>query len=117
MSTSSWWSKKLGTEPQRPLYTPQPQYQQPSPQYPQQQQQQQQPQVTADNLLDAAHAWRGGEATRKETRNCPSCGSDLYFSRTNGGGVPTERGMVTPDPRCYSCGYTEGHQMQGMPTS
>ena len=115
MSTSSWWSKKLGTEQQQqqpssarpnmhtthalPSYAPQ----------------SQQPQVTPTNLMEAAGAWNGGEA-RKETQSCPNCGSNLFFSRSNTGSMPTEWGMATPPPRCYSCGYTVGRPMPGIPS-
>lgn len=71
--------------------------------------------VTQDNIGEVAMLWQGGEATRRETGRCPQCGSDLYFSRTNTGGIASSAGMSTPAPRCYECGYTEGRQMQGLP--
>lgn len=85
---------------------PQPQYQ---PQVPQYQHPQQQVEVTLDNIVQAAAAWRGGEGTRTETQRCPSCGSDHYFSRAQG----AHRGPP-PAPICYSCGHT-GLFQQGDP--
>lgn len=46
-------------------------------------------------------ATRGGEATRKETLRCPSCGSNYVFSRSGGGML----NGATPAPRCYECGW------------
>ena len=50
---------------------------------------------------------KGGVGTRTETEPCPQCGSDLFFHRADTGSKP----------RCYSCGYTQGRPMQGMPPS
>jgi hypothetical protein len=117
MNSSSWWTKKLGNDsvPSRPLPPMPPMrptaHQQPAPKY----QPQQDIHVTDDNAYDAAMQWRGGEAMRTETQRCPNCASDLYFSRTNTGGQPSQSGMATPAPRCYACGYTQGRSLQGMP--
>lgn len=73
-------------------------------------------QVTGENVAEVAMTWQGGEGTRRETSNCPNCGSNLYFSRSNTGTTVSISGMATPAPRCYSCGYTDGRQMQGLPT-
>ena len=122
MNSSSWWSHKLGGAPapsRSSAYTPPvvvpPQYATPEPV-----QQHHQPQESyhvspghqrvldpsrAENeqigMGEALHLWKGGEAWRVDGgRDCPSCGSHLFFSnnksRVNG---------VVPAPRCYSCGY------------
>lgn len=112
---SDWWSKKLAN-PQRTEARPLPPLTPPQTPPPWVPQAPQPPaQITDENALDAALTWRGGEGTRTETTSCPNCGSDLYFSRANSGGMVTPRGMATPAPRCYSCGFTPGHPMQGMP--
>jgi hypothetical protein len=95
-----------------PPVTQRPQYQPPA----QPQQRQQDIQVTIENTFDAAMQWRGGEAARTESSNCPMCGSDLFFSRANSAAVVSQTGMAKVPPRCYSCGYTEGREMQGLPT-
>lgn len=117
MSDADWWARRLGQPQQRTPLVPTPrypQYQQQAPQAPQYQQQapqqpQQIPQVTTDNLYDAALQWQGGEAHRKEVYACPQCGGGHYFSRTNG----PSRGPA-PAPMCYDCGYN-GMFMQGDP--
>ena len=112
---SDWWAKKLGNQP--PARQPLPPLAPPAPPAPRWQPETPQPpaQITDENALDAAFTWKGGEGTRTETTPCPQCGSDLYFSRANSGGMVTPRGMAAPAPRCYSCGFTPGHPMQGMP--
>jgi hypothetical protein len=72
-------------------------------------------QVTGENINQAAGLWQGGQGTKTETSLCPNCGSDLFFSRSNSGSVISQNGMATPAPRCYSCGYTVGREMQGIP--
>lgn len=65
--------------------------------------------VTPENFTDVAGLWQGGQGTRTETSRCPACGGDHYFSRRNSGQqVPAH---------CYSCGYTEGRPMQGIPSA
>jgi hypothetical protein len=124
-SDSGWWARRLGEQPQQrqtPIYPqpqyPNPQYQQQAPQYPQQapqqpqyQQSPQHPQVTVDNLFEAAMTWQGGPAARTETQPCPQCGGGHYFSRTNG----PSRGPA-PAPMCYDCGYN-GMFIQGDPST
>ena len=108
---SDWWSRKIGNQPSPPPRTPPstmptspnnirfPQVQQPAPQH------QTQPQVPANengeiSMGDAIRSWRGGEAARRETHDCPECGSNLVFSRS--------KGMInghSPAPRCYACGW------------
>lgn len=109
--TSSWWAKKLGTEqsappspyprtaPVPPPYVPP----RPTPT------QQSAPNVavTNENIAEVAGLWQGGQATKTEVQNCPNCGSNLFFSRSNAGSAVA--------PRCYACGYTQGRPMQGMP--
>lgn len=108
--TSSWWAKKLGTEqppatsyprtaPVPPPYVPP----RPTPT------QQTAPNVavTNENIAEVAGLWQGGQATKTEVQNCPNCGSNLFFSRSNSGS-----GVA---PHCYECGYTQGRPMQGMP--
>lgn len=110
MSSSSWWANKMGQQApaaDRPPVSPRPA---PAlPPYPQPTvQSAPNIAVTQDNIQEAAMLWQGGEASRTETRLCPNCGSDHYFSRANSGRqVPA---------RCYDCGYTDGRPMQGMPT-
>lgn len=114
MNNASWWAKKLTndapTAAPRQTYPPS----QPSPpprlpaQPPMAPRSAPNVQVTADNLAEAATLWQGGEGTRTETQNCPNCGSNLYFSRTNSGSQVA--------PRCYACGYTQGRPMQGVPS-
>ena len=108
--SSTWWAKKLGVEPPNapqyqsssvrpapptlPSYQPSPVT---SPSTP----------ITMENFADATHAWQGGAATRTESQPCPNCHGNLFFSRSNGGSAVA--------PRCYTCGYTQGRPMQGMP--
>jgi hypothetical protein len=120
--SSSWWANKMGN-PQPaapPAYRPAPPVTQRPPAYqppPQPQQRQQDIQVTVENTFDAAMQWSGGEAARTESSNCPMCGSDLFFSRANSAAVVSQNGSAKVPPRCYSCGYTEGREMQGVPNA
>lgn len=117
--SASWWEKKLGNpqptrQPSHPPAAPAPPPRlNPIPQPARQQSQQ--VHLTQDNFVDAAQTWQGGEAAIKETQNCPNCGSSLYFSRSNSGGMVSQSGMVTAAPRCYECGFMPGRQMQGVP--
>lgn len=117
MSTS-WWEKKLGVPQQRQPSHP-PAAPSPPPHLPQMkpqvQQQSTQVNLTEDNFVDAAQTWQGGEALRRETQSCPNCGSSLFFSRSNSGGMVSTNGMVTAAPRCYECGFMPGREMQGVP--
>lgn len=112
---SDWWTRKLSGNPSSPPPANRP----PDrvlPRLPEQTPKNApQIQVNADNFAEASTHWTGGEATRTETGNCPNCGSDLYFSRSNGGAVYSERGQAAPAPRCYACGFTPGREMQGVP--
>lgn len=109
--SSSWWASKLGANvPDRPRSPELPAT--PSPSAPSSSHS---VSVTPENAFDAAMTWTGGEATRNSSGPCPQCGSDLYFSRSNSNSVVTQQGMAKVPPRCYSCGYTEGRPMQGMP--
>lgn len=109
MSTGNWWVKKLGNPAQTPPTVPPlstPTRVPPMPPA---------TPVQGETLSETGLAWRGGDATRTETARCPNCGSDLYFSRSNGGTTVTSGGLASPAPRCYACGYTPGRSMQGMP--
>lgn len=116
--TSSWWANKLGGE--QPPVRQQPNLPPAAPtQYPQPSSHNVRagdPTVTIENVAEAAMQWAGGEAMRKETGNCPSCGSHLYFSRANSASTVTTSGTATPPARCYSCGHVDGRPMQGMPS-
>lgn len=120
MSNVDWYRNKIaalrGSPPaapqqryQQPVYQPyqQPQYQQP----PQVQQRQPPPPVTMENLYAAAGYWTGGKAHRIDRDPCPECGSNQFYSRTDG----TRRGPP-PAPHCYNCGYN-GMFQQGDPTT
>ena len=105
---NGWWSRNMGNGQQAPP-PPQPTaYQAPAPppqqqqqfQVPQQYAQPQQPQVTAENFMQAAAAWQGGEAVRTETQRCPKCGGDHFFSRANHASR-----LPPPAPTCMDCGY------------
>lgn len=122
---TDWWSRQLGgnapapvvstppvTPPMHhalrvPAQTPQPAYQNPS---------------GNTKVLDprrgpndqitmgeALRLWTGGEAARRETESCPSCGSHLVFSRS---GLNGRINGASPAPRCYSCGWN-GRYEQG----
>lgn len=117
---STWWERKLSPQPnqQRPAPTNYPPTPAPAPApsrvapLPQSNQ----PQVTPENFAEASTQWAGGEATARETSNCPNCGSSLFFSRDNAGGLRSQSGMsVAPAARCYECGYTDGRDLQGAP--
>lgn len=71
--------------------------------------------VTPENFAEASTHWQGGDASRQEAMDCPNCGSNLFFSRGNTGNVMSPRGMAQPAPRCYSCGFSPGREMQGEP--
>ena len=107
-----WWSRNMGGQPrarQEPAQAPPPpqqQFQQPQQYgYPQQQvphqpHPQQNVQVTTENFMQAVASWQGGEAHRTEQNRCPRCGSDHFFSRSQG----THRGPP-PAPHCADCGF------------
>lgn len=62
---------------------------------------------------EALRLWKGGEAMRREgNSSCPSCGSNLVFSRTGRGGTMVNGSQ--PAPRCFECGwnglYDQGDQ-------
>ena len=114
---SDWWSKKLAGEKPTPPRTNLPPVQaplafpqrQPAPvATPVQNVEQELPQEgTLSDYLKSGQT-RGGEATRRETATCPSCGGRYVFSRGSG--------LVgaNPAPRCYECGwnglYSQGDQ-------
>jgi predicted nucleic-acid-binding Zn-ribbon protein len=106
---SGWWARKLnqGQPPPENVYAPSPYQQAPMPA-----QQYVQAPVAPQSFAEAIQAVQqgllptyGSEAARTEHNRCPSCGSENYFSRRNGGAVTTQRGMASPAPQCYGCGY------------
>lgn len=112
--SSDWWSKRIA--PQRAPLPPLPPIPQPGQQQPPQQPApfQQAPagpegESVQDHVVgegkDRTVAWSGGMAAKTEVGNCPSCGSNLYFSRANVG--PSQAA------RCYSCGYNSRFPQQG----
>ena len=64
--------------------------------------------MTTENLWGAMQHWRGGKAHRVDREPCPECGSDQYYSRTEG----ARRGPP-PAPHCFQCGYN-GLFTQGL---
>lgn len=119
MSDNDWWARRLGKAQQQapapPRYPVPGQYQQPAYHEPQyqapQQQQTRNIRVTPENLFEATKHWQGGEAHRRETRNCPRCGGGHFFSRAS----EVSRGPA-PAPLCYDCGFT-GLFQQGDPAN
>lgn len=113
--SSSWWERNLGT----PRHDPPPATRPPDRTLPAMPRQTPQNapniQVNADNFAEASTHWSGGDAARTEQQSCPSCGSDLYFSRANAGSVYSQNGSAAPTPRCYACGFSPGREMQGVP--
>lgn len=116
--SSDWWSRKISGQPEAPRTSTPPTGFTERPGIrigiPMQQQYQQPPtnhgrtdvldpnRAASDqiNMGEAIRMWRGGEAHRRETMTCPSCGSGNVFSRSNG--------MVNgafPAPHCYECGW------------
>jgi hypothetical protein len=109
--TAGWYQRKMaslrgGLAPSPPQRGSQQYPQQQAPQYVQQQgplqyqQPQQMPQVTIENLFGAMGFWRGGKAHQIDREPCPECGSNQYYSRSQG----ARRGPP-PAPHCYNCGY------------
>lgn len=109
---SDWWSKKLsGEKPpmdrsglppvNAPLRFPQAQ----NPTAPAQPSAPVAPQDAppAESLSEALQRGytNGGEARRRDTMNCPDCGSPYVFSRAKG----TMVNGASPAPRCYECGW------------
>jgi predicted nucleic-acid-binding Zn-ribbon protein len=119
--SDAWWAKKLGGAPAQAPQQAQPSYPQ-GPQPPAHVPpvpQGSYPQVTGDNIAQAAALWKGGKATKTETAKCPHCGGDNYFSMSNGesaGGagarLMTQNGAVTTSPRCWNCGYNSAFGLQ-----
>lgn len=113
----NWYAQKLGGKaPAQPQAYQQPQYPVQQPQVPAQypvQQQPPQPQikVTAENFKQAMNYWQGGEATKTERQPCPKCGSNHYYSRSQG----NLRGPA-PAPMCFECGFN-GMYEQGQAPS
>lgn len=110
---SDWWSKKLAGEkpsPPRPslppvtvpMRFPATVTAQAQPQQHQQVDSGPEPETLSEFLR--SNKTRGGEATRRETMNCPDCGSPYVFSRT-GRGANTMINGAHPAPRCYECGW------------
>jgi len=64
-----------------------------------------------ENLYQAMGHWHGGKAHKIDREPCPECGSNQYYSRTEG----VRRGPP-PAPHCYNCGYN-GMFQQGDPTT
>jgi len=123
MSSADWYARKLaGRQPARTSTPPQ------SPPAPvripsvptHDHTAQPEVKVTTENLAEAAALWQGGQGTKTEQQLCPHCGSNLYFSRSNGTGesggsgarIVTQSGMASVAPRCFSCGYTSAMPMQ-----
>lgn len=135
-STSSWWARKLGTEPApqpaQPQWSPQ-QYAQPQgqpqsypatgPGYhgpPPQGMDPNTVQVTKDNVVALTGLWKGGKGTATETQRCPECGGADYFTRQNVSGsriINTSSGMAaSAAPHCFDCGFSGGlYPTQGQP--
>lgn len=122
-SSSSWWARKLGTEPQRPAPTPQ--YGQPA-SYPQTpvyggppplQPSTQHVQVTKDNIVAMTGMWKGGQGTKTETSRCPNCGGTDFFSRSNVNGsriINSNSGTTaSAAPHCFDCGYNGMYTQAG----
>lgn len=108
---SDWWTKKLaGEKPSTPRVHPPvevplrfaPQTQQ-TPTH-QQQRADDGPEPETLSAFLRSNRTRGGEAARKETMECPDCGSPYVFSRTGRGSGTTINGAA-PAPRCYECGW------------
>jgi hypothetical protein len=116
--SSDWYARKFGGAQQRPQ--PQPQYTQrtyvqgnPAPAEYAPQPMHREPdtqaiRVTPENFSAVAGLWKGGQATKTEQYPCPSCGSNLYYSRSGKSRLPS------PAPHCFSCGYN-GLFDQGTP--
>lgn len=131
MSSSSWWARKLGTEPQQPApqWSPAPvqtvpghaaSYPATGPAYqgpPPMGAQTQHIQVTKDNVVALTGLWQGGQGTKTETQRCPQCGSSDYFSRANVSGskmVNTNSGtMAHAAPHCFDCGHNGMYTQAG----
>jgi hypothetical protein len=121
--SASWYQRKMASlrggqaappvPQQRIQQYAQPQYPQQPQARPQVQQYQAQslPPVTMDNLYQAMGHWRGGKAHQIDSEPCPECGSNQYYSRTDG-----KRRGPPPAPHCYNCGYN-GMFQQGDPTT
>jgi hypothetical protein len=55
-----------------------------------------------ENLWEMAGYWvHGGPAHKIDREPCPQCGSNHFYSRTNG---KAQRGPA-PAPHCFDCGY------------
>ena len=67
--------------------------------------------INIHNLWGAMQTWQGGKAHRIDNEPCPECGSDKYYSRTEG----ARRGPP-PAPHCFACGYN-GLFTQGLQTT
>jgi hypothetical protein len=120
--SKDWYARKLGQ--QSPAAPPATQGQQ---SYPTQQQAftpQQQQRVEAnageealargDYAAATAH-WQGGQATRTETENCPSCGSANYFSHLQGAGTNLigHQGAARVAGRCFDCNHNGMYDLRG----
>ena len=64
--------------------------------------------TTVDNLYQMMGRWKGGKAHKIDSEPCPECGSNQYFSRTDG-----HRRGPPPAPHCYNCGFN-GLFTQGL---
>jgi predicted RNA-binding Zn-ribbon protein involved in translation (DUF1610 family) len=67
--------------------------------------------VTLENLYEMAGHWHGGKAHQVDTQPCPNCGSNQFFSRSQG----IRRGPP-PAPHCYNCGYNGLFEQGDMAT-
>lgn len=122
---SGWYQRKMAQmrgAPQPQQYQPIPAHYQPPPQQqrvpmqrvslmPPSAEPQPLPPVTIDNLWHAMNVWHGGKAHKIDPDPCPECGSNQYYSRTQG----TRRGPA-PAPHCYNCGFN-GMFQQGDPVT
>lgn len=114
---SSWWEKKLsGSTESNKTSLPPTVHRPVLPVFTQQATAVAQPRQTSPDpsgqtdMGTAIRTWKGGEAHRMDGHlNCPRCGSNNVFSRSNGGG-----GTKAPAPRCFECGwnglYTQADQ-------
>lgn len=113
---SNWWADKLGTTQRRdpgPAFPPPaPAGMVPAPPYPMTPNPGT-PEVPPDPGDPYGHRrnasrWagnpQGGAGESRTVGSCPSCGSELYFSRQVGA-IMGPSGRAVPRPECASCGY------------
>ena len=54
--------------------------------------------------LASGYVPENSQAVKQELDRCPNCGSNNFFSR-RAESKYTERGMASPSPHCFDCGY------------